>query len=413
MSVKPMDDAARELLLRRRWPITGLLFVAGFLNYLDRSIISVVLPILGLELNLAPPQKGVLLSAFFWSYSLMLMPIGWLCDRFDIRWLYVGAFALWSVTSGLTGFAGGLGVLIALRILLGVGESIYSPGGMKVVSVLFRPHERGFASGLVNSGTRAGLALGVPLIAALVASLGWRRSFFILGFASLIWLIPWLMFYPAGVNSAEFHGNARAGRRVGRISRNVLGLSLGHIGYGYYFYLLVTWLPAYLVESRHMTLTEAGAYAFVPYMVFALGEPIGGWIADRLTATGLSETFSRKLIITVAYTSSLMLLAAGRAADNHAAVILLGAASIVGLSTGNIYALLQRMTDANEVGFATGFLNLAGNLSGIVAPIVTGIIIGKTGSYYPAFVVAVCVLLAALPVYWTMVREESNPARPE
>jgi MFS family permease len=400
------SSAAREILLRRRWVIVGLLFIAGFLNYLDRSIISVVLPLLGQELNLGPAQKGILLSAFFWSYTLMLMPIGWLCDRFDMRWLYAGAFALWSLTCGVTGFAGSLGVLISLRIMLGIGESIYSPGGMKVVSALFHSRERGLAAGLVNCGTRAGLAFGVPLIALVVAALGWKRSFFLLGFASLVWLIPWLFLYPAGVNTSNLHGQLRSNRKVGRISRNVLGLSLGHIGYGYYFYLLVTWLPAYLVESRHMSLTQAGAYAFVPYIVFALGEPIGGWIADRLIALGWNELFIRKLIISIAYLASVMLLAAGRADDNRSAMMLLGAASLVGLSTGNIYALIQRMTTDGEVGFATGFLNFAGNLSGIVAPIVTGLIIARTGSYYPAFVVAVIVLLAALPIYWTMVREE-------
>jgi len=145
--------------------------------------------------------------------------------------------------------------------------------------------------------------------------------------------------------------------------------------------------------------------------VFAVGEPIGGWIADRLIAMGWKEIFSRKLIITAAYLASILLLAAGRAEDNRAAVMLLGAASLVGLSTGNIYALVQRMSPDREVGFATGVLNFAGNLSGIVAPIVTGLIIARTGSYYPAFVVAVCILLAALPVYWTMVKEEVDESK--
>src|SRR5437016_3267448 len=83
-------------------------------------------------------------------------------------------------------------VLFVLRILLGIGESIYLPGGMKIVSVLFHAKDRGLASGLINCGTRAGLAFGAPLIAGLVVAFGWKNSFFILGFSSLVWLVPWL-----------------------------------------------------------------------------------------------------------------------------------------------------------------------------------------------------------------------------
>jgi nitrate/nitrite transporter NarK len=84
--------------------------------------------------------------------------------------------SLWSLTCGVTGFASSLGVMIALRILLGVGESIYLPGGMKIVSVLFHSKDRGLASGLINCGTRAGLAFGAPLIASLVVAFGWKEG---------------------------------------------------------------------------------------------------------------------------------------------------------------------------------------------------------------------------------------------
>src|SRR5205823_3695954 len=112
-------------------------------------------------------------------------------------------FALWSLTCGFTGFASSLGVLILLRMLLGIGESIYLPGAIKVVSVLFPPKDRGLASGLVNCGTRAGLAFGAPLIAGIVVAFGWRRAFFILGFSALFWLVPWLMSFPRGASTGD------------------------------------------------------------------------------------------------------------------------------------------------------------------------------------------------------------------
>src|SRR5437899_10348048 len=109
----------------RRWTIVGLLFTASLINYFDRATISFALPLISRDLHLAPTTKGLLLSSFFWSYALMQIPIGWCADRFNLRWLYAGAFALWSFAQGLTGLAGSLVALIGFRILLGIGESIY------------------------------------------------------------------------------------------------------------------------------------------------------------------------------------------------------------------------------------------------------------------------------------------------
>ena len=394
---------AQQTLINRRWLIAALLFFAGLINYFDRTIVSVALPVIAADLHLGPARMGILLSAFFWSYALMQVPIGWLSDRYNLRWLYAGCFALWSLTCGLTGFAASLGVMVVLRVLLGIGESIYLPGGMKLVSVLFPAKDRGLASGLVNCGTRAGLAFGAPLIATLVVAFGWQTAFFILGFTSLVWLIPWLIAFPRHATTVT-HASGKGNYSFSKVDRNLLGMSLAHIGYGYYFYLMVTWLPSYLVNVRHMTLKEAGAYAVVPYLTFTLGEPIGGWIADRMVTMGLDEIFSRKVVITVSYLTSVMLIPAALVVENTPMIVLLGGASLVGLSTANIFALVQRITRGGEVGFSIGVLNLAGNLSGVAAPLVTGMIIEKTGSYYPAFVVAVVVLLAAIPIYWLMVK---------
>lgn len=399
----PRDNM--HALIRRRWWIASLLFLAGVINYLDRTIVSVALPVIAADLRLSAPRMGVLLSAFFWSYAVMQIPIGWLSDRWNLRYLYAGCFALWSLTSGLTGFAGSLAVLLLLRVLLGIGESVYLPGGMKIVSVLFEPKDRGLASGLVNCGTRAGLAFGAPLIAALVAAIGWQHSFFVLGFAALVWIAPWLLAFPRGVETR--HERSPGERPAwGHIDRNLVGISVANVGYGYYFYLMVTWLPTYLVQSRHLPLRTAGACAMAPYLTFALCEPLGGWIADRLIARGWEEVFSRKLIVTAAYASSLLLIPAGLVGKTSAAVVLLAGASLVGLSTGNLYALVQRAGRRDGVGFSTGVFNLSGNIPGIVAPIVTGVVVERTGSYFPAFAIAVAVLLSVVPVYLAIVKAE-------
>ena len=388
----------------RRWTIAGLLFASGLINYLDRSIVAVALPLIALDLHLGPAAKGVLLSAFFWSYAIMQVPMGWLADRCDLRWVYAGLFAAWSLACGLPGFASALGTLIVLRVLLGIGESIYVPGGMKIVSLLFERRERGLASGIMNCGTRAGLAVGTPVIAWLVVRWGWKNAFFVVGFSGLVWLVPWLFIFPTRDRLPAVPEDKR-GSAIGRFDRNLLALCGAHVCYSYYWYLLVTWLPDYLVESRHMPIQKAAGFAVVPYLTYTIAEPLGGWLADRLIHLGWRESRARKTIITVAFLTSLLLLPAGLVANDLIAVLLLGGAALVGLATGNILALLQLAAPEHEVGLWSGMQNFAGNLSGIVAPLATGLLIARTGSHYPGFVVAVVVLLTGIPIYWWGVKD--------
>ncbi len=394
---------AQATLHRRRWWIVVLLFFAGLINYFDRTIVSVAGTQIADDLKLDPARLGVLFSAFFWSYAMMQIPIGWLSDRFNLRWLYAACFALWSLTCGLTGFASSLLALVVLRAFLGIGESIYLPGGMRIVRLLFEPKDRGLASGVTNCGTRAGLAFGAPLIAAIVVAVGWKHTFFVLGFSALVWLIPWLLIFPREADTVNA-ANSAASIGWAAIDANLLGVILTNVGYGYYFYLLVTWLPAYLVQTRHLSLKVAAACAVVPYLTFTLCEPIGGFIADRLVTMGWDEIFARKVIITVAFLSSVLLIPAGLVADTRSAILLLGGACFVGLSSGNLYALIQRISPASDIGISIGFFNLAGNIPGIVAPIVTGVIVARTHSYVPAFAVAVGILLSVLPIHWLLIR---------
>src|SRR5213078_2316145 len=181
---------------RHRWTIVGLLFTASLINYLDRAAISFALPLISKDFHLTSTTKGLLLSSFFWSYALMQIPIGWCADRLNLRWLYAGAFAIWSLAQGLTGLAGSLAALAGLRILLGIGESIYLPGGSKIVSLLFSNKDRGLPSGLFDFGTRTGLVLEGILVPWLLVRYGWRRTFLLLGFTALVLLIPWLLIFP-------------------------------------------------------------------------------------------------------------------------------------------------------------------------------------------------------------------------
>src|SRR6266513_2271898 len=187
----------------RRWVIVVLLFTASLINYLDRAAISFALPLISKDFHLTSTTKGLLLSSFFWSYALMQIPIGWCADRLNLRWLYAGAFAIWSLAQGLTGLAGSLAALAGLRILLGVGESIYLPGGSKIVSLLFSDKERGLPSGLFDFGTRTGLVLEGILVPWLLVRYGWRHTVHLLGLTALVWRIPWFRVFPRRLRAAS------------------------------------------------------------------------------------------------------------------------------------------------------------------------------------------------------------------
>jgi MFS family permease len=395
----------------RRWLLVALLALAALINYLDRATLSVALPRIAADLSLDPTGKGLVLSAFFWSYALMQVPVGLLADRWNLRWLYAGAFAMWSVACGLTGAAGGLAALIVVRIILGVGESVYLPSSVKLVSTLFPSRDRGLPNGILDSGTRLGLALGAPLVAWLTVRYGWRTMFFLVGFLALVWLLPWLLAFPSPYpNSAvasppEEKTIERQGSWQLTLDRNLLGCCLGFFCYGYYQYLLVTWLPDYFVRVRHFTLLEAGAYASLTYLVWSISAPLGGWISDRLIRRGWNETHVRKGVLTAAFSTGLLLIPAVLVAKATSAVPLVTAASLVGGSTANLLVIFQCCAPRGQVGSWMGMGNFIGNIGGVLSPLLTGILISRTGSYFPGFTLAPLVLIAGLLSFWFIVRE--------
>jgi ACS family D-galactonate transporter-like MFS transporter len=399
--------------LSARWTIVGLLFTASLINYFDRATIAFALPLISRELRLGPEAKGVLLSAFFWSYTLMQIPMGVLADRVNLRWLYAGAFALWSLSQGFIALSTGIGTLIAFRVLLGVGEAIYLPGGSRIVSLLLSQAERGLPSRVFDAGTRTGLVVEGVLVPFMLTRYGWRATFGAVGFSALIWLVPWFSFTPRELRApASAPGVVSFRRSFGALltNRNLLGVCLGFFCFDYYWYFLVNWLPDYLVTSRGLTIVKAGIFAALPYFVFGASEPIGGWIADRLVAAGYDETRVRKGIVTLAFLMGLSLIPAARVSSPGTAVMLIIGGCLVGLATGNLLVILQSCAPPDEIGLWTGVYNTVGNIAGILSPIITGFLIAKSGSYTPPFILAAGLIAAGPLAFWFIVGDITDRA---
>ena len=181
-----------------QWRILALLFVSSFLNYVDRSNLSVGATDIQRELGFTHYQLGLLLSAFFLTYatSQLFMVAGWFVDRFDVRWVFAIGFFIWSGATAVTGLVHGFAVIYCLRLLLGMGESISFPSYSRILATQYPEHHRGLANAIVDAGTKTGPALGTLLGGLLMAQFGWRTFFIALGLISLLWLIPWFKWMP-------------------------------------------------------------------------------------------------------------------------------------------------------------------------------------------------------------------------
>ena len=166
------------------------------------------------------------------------------------------------------------------------------------------------------------------LVPWLLTRYGWRHTFLLLGFAAMVWIVPWLLALPsprAGCEAGRGFSPARASpiRWQALLNRNLLGICLGFFCFDYYWYVLVTWLPDYLVTVRHLSIVQTGLYGSLVFFTFGVSEPIGGWIADTLIRRGWDETRTRKGIVTVAFLMGLFMIAAMRASNTGTAIWLL------------------------------------------------------------------------------------------
>jgi MFS family permease len=365
-----------------------LLFAAMTIGYIDRGNMAVAAPVLEREFGLSKSAVGMVLSVFFWAYALVQLPAGWLIDRLDLKKVYAWAFAGWCLVTIATGFVNSIAALICMRALLAVGESVSTPASHRSIRYLFGPDERGLPTGVYSSGTKLGPAIGTPLAALLLLHFGWQGLFWITGAAGLLWLWPWLKFYrspPAEQTHKQPPGEPAGGWREVVAAfrlRAVWGIFLGFFCYGYIWHVYATWLPGYLVAERKMSLLQMGFWGALPFVAFAATIPVAGFISDRLLADGREPTRTRKTFIGVGLAMGSLIVPAAYVDSAQTAVWLLTAsAGGIGLSTANIWVITQTIAPASRVGTWVGIQNLGGVIGAALAPMLTGLLADRTGSF--------------------------------
>jgi MFS family permease len=332
----------------------------------------------------------------------MQIPMGRIVDRYNIKWVYTASFGLWSLAAAATGLVTGLWTLIAARVLLGIGESVYLPGGLKVVSLHFRSEETAWPAGLFDLGTKVGLAIGTAVDVWLLVRFGWRSLFFRTGLVGLLWLIPWLMFYPSSRGTVP-EVRERIDWMALLRNRALLGICLGFFCWDYFWYFLISWLPTYLSTVRHMSMPKIALFGGLPFLIFAAAEAVGGWTAGRMIRRGAALSFVTKAFITAGFAVGLLIIPAALAETATASVAFLLAASVAGIGCGSLIAIPKICARPDEVALWVGIMNCAGNIGGVIAPLVTGVVVQRTGSYVPAFFVVSVVLVVGIFAYTVVV----------
>lgn len=385
----------------QRWVPTVLLSLASLINYLDRGSLSVALPFVGRDLHLDPLQQGWALAAFSITYTLAQLPAGWLVDRWPLKWLYAGAFALWCMASAATGLAGSLAMLIFFRLLLGIGEAINLPAGLKFVSEQFLPNERAIPSAILDVGCKAGLAIGLVLEAWILRVFGWRWMFLSTGLAGLLWLLPWVLLYPAPSCKAKPVHPARPGRALLKLarSRNMWGMSAGFFCWNYFWYLLISWGPSYLYTVRRVPLRSLGWAAGLLYLIVACSEMTGGWLIAALLKRGWSITRATKSVIALGFSLGLFIVPAALVEDRGLALLFLYISALSGVLISAILVVPQQCAAPDQVGSCVSFQNFIGNVPGIIGPIITGWIVRRFDSFVLAFSLGAFVCLVGIACY--------------
>lgn len=390
----------------------GMLLVLGLavlLNYVDRGNLATAAPLVQTELSLSSTQVGWLLSAFFWAYAPAQLVAGWLVHRYDIRVVLGAGVALWSVATALTGLAGGFASLLLLRVLLGVGESVTFPSWQLILARHTVEHERGRANGFVSAGQGTGPMLGTLFGGLAMAHFGWRAMFVGLGVITSLWLLPWFAVTHAWRKTETEHETDAVTYLAILGERQFWGAALGQFSMNYCFYFVLTWLPTYLVKAGGFTVARMAVIAAAIYGIYALSTAICGVISDRWMRRGGSPTRVRKSFLLAAATGSAVTIACCAYVPPSSAVWLLGVTGVFfGMSTPMIFAMSATLSGPRAAGRWGGAQNLAGQLAGVVSPIVTGLMVERTGSFELAFVTS-AVAAVASGLSWGLVVRQVTP----
>jgi MFS transporter, ACS family, D-galactonate transporter len=380
-----------------------LLALSIFINYIDRGNLAIAAPQIKDELGLSYSQLGILFSSFFWTYAIFQIVSGWLVDRFPVNWVLALGILAWSAATFGTGLVRGFTLLLVMRLMLGIGESVAYPSYSKIISRHFSESQRGRANSLICAGQASGPAVGTILGGLLIVHLGWRLLFVVFGVASSLWLLPWLKYLRKPLPTTESSvarglviadaspvSDPAASATILQIlrQRSAWGTFAGLFAYNYVWYFFITWLPTYLERERHFSVQTMSLVTSLAFFVLATTALISGWLSDKWIAAGAAPTRVRKTFTGAGPVIASSILLVGIVPNHSAAMAILVLTCIgLGMCTSNLWAVTQTLAGPETSGKWTGLQNFTGNLAGWITPALIGLIVQQTGNFFWVFVI--------------------------
>jgi ACS family hexuronate transporter-like MFS transporter len=397
-----------------RWWIVALVFLATFINFIDRLTIAVLAPVITAQLALTNLQFATISTWFLVAYTASQGLSGRLYDRIGTRRGFSVSILVWSLAASAHAFASGLTSLSCFRFLLGLGEAGNWPGAAKVIAEWFPVRERAFAMGIFNSGVTIGSIAAPPLIVCLQLQYGWKATFLVTGALGFLWLALWLLFYDTperhrAIGPGEYavitenrtstqRSTAIGWRRLVKY-RQVWAIVLARFVTDPVWWLYITWLPLYLYNARGFSLKQIGLSAWVPFVAADAGSLLGGWVSGHLIGRGWTADRARKSVIVA---GALLMCAGIPAASARNPIAALAFISLVlfGFQSwiNNVQTMPSDFFPEGAVASVAGLGGVGAGAGAILFTLTTGLVVDHFHSYSPILVVA-----GLLPVVGTAV----------
>jgi MFS family permease len=396
-----------------RYRVLGLTFLMAFMMYMERGAIGAAAPSIMREFHVNKITMGWSISAFNWSYALFQVPGGWLADRFGARIVLTVSMLWWSVFTAATGLTFSVTSLAATRFLFGVGEAAAFPSGSRALLNWLPVARRAFGQGFQHSGSRLGAALAPAMVMFLIARSGWRIVFMMFGAVGILWAIGWFLYYRnspcehSGVNRAELAlisngvclspvAKASVPWRLILRSTDVWLLSLTYFCYGCVLWLYLAWLPTYLQEARHFSLTQSGL-AGVPLLAATLTNVLGGLFSDALSTRWRDIRRGRVYVAVFGFGLASLMLVPGVASGSPVMCLSFLTLALASLELTVPVSWAMAIDLGGEFsGSVSSVMNTCGNLGGAFSAVAVGYLATSFGWTAPFMLASSLCLVSAL-----------------
>ncbi len=392
------------------------MFFATTINYLDRILFSVLIPVIRKDIHLTDLQYGDLTGWFTLAYTFGFLLAGKFIDRFGTRVGYATSIIWWSIAAGLHALATSAVSLAFWRAMLGFGEAGNFPAAIKSVAEWFPKKDRAFATGIFNSGTNIASMLGPPAFIWLYNRWGWRAAFIAVGSTGFLWVVLWLIFYRKPPEKTEDEDAAPV-KSLGWMEAlrypQTWGFAIGKFLSDPVWWFYLYWLPPYLFDVRKFNLKEIGWALPVVYTAAGLGSLAGGWISGALMRRGWETGRARRWAMAIC-AACMPVAAMCVFVQNPVGTILLMSLATAGHQgwSANLYTTTSDVFPKAAVASVTGIGGFAGGVGGwLFTSKISGWVVTYHG-YTDMFLLMGSLHVIAFVLMRTLLWRKSHVAQP-